>query len=53
MLDVVGMVGFKNIGKTLKEIDTIMAVIISSALKMGLEQPSQAVHFLWTGPEEE
>ncbi len=53
VLDVVGMVGFKNIGKTLKEIDTIMAVIISSALKMGLEQPSQAVHFLWTGPEEE
>ena len=35
VLDVVGMVGFKNIGKTLKEIDTIMAVIISSALKMG------------------
>ena len=53
VLDVVGMVGFKNIGKTLKEIDTIMAVIISSALKMGLEQPSQAVHLLWTGPEEE
>ena len=53
VLDIVGMVGFKNISKALKDIDKIMTVIISSALKMGLEQPSQAVHFLWTGPEEE
>ena len=53
VLDIVGMVGFKNISKALKDIDEIMTVIISSALKMGLEQPSQAVHFLWTGPEEE
>ncbi len=53
VLDIVGMVGFKNIGNTLRKIDEIMAVIISSALKMGLQQPSQAVHFLWTAPEEE
>ena len=53
VLDIVGMVGFKNISKTLKKIDELMGVIISSAMKMGLQQPSQAVHFLWTSPEEE
>ncbi|MHA1286294.1 MAG: hypothetical protein ACTSPB_02700 [Candidatus Thorarchaeota archaeon] len=53
VLDIVGMVGFKNISKTLKKIDELMGVIISSAIKMGLQQPSQAVHFLWTSPEEE
>ena len=53
VLDIVGMVGFKRIASTLKMIDEMMAVIISSAVKMGLEHPSQAVHFLWTGPEEE
>ena len=53
VLDIVGMVGFKNISKTLKKIDELMGVIISSAMQMGLQQPSQAVHFLWTSPEEE
>ena len=53
VLDIVGMVGFKRISSTLKKIDELMGVIISSAMKMGLQQPSQAVHFLWTGPEEE
>ena len=53
VLDIVGMVGFKNISKTLKKIDELMGVIISSAMQMGLQQPSQSVHFLWTSPEEE
>tara|TARA_B100000287_G_scaffold276243_2_gene260193 strand:+ start:4975 stop:5364 length:390 start_codon:yes stop_codon:yes gene_type:complete len=53
VLDIVGMVGFNRISSTLKKIDELMGVIISSAMKMGLQQPSQAVHFLWTGPEEE
>jgi|TARA_B100001996_G_scaffold373277_1_gene350595 hypothetical protein len=53
VLDLVGMVGFKNISKTLKKVDDILRVIIKSAMEMGLQQPSQAVHFLWTQPEEE
>jgi hypothetical protein len=53
VLDIVGMVGFKRIASTLRTLDEMMGVIISSAIKMGLEQPSQAVHFLWTAPEEE
>lgn len=53
VLDMVGMVGFKNISSTLKKCDEILGVIIKSAMRMGLQQPSQAVHFLWTSLEEE
>ena len=38
---------------TLKKCDEILGVIIKSAMSMGLQQPSQAVHFLWTSLEEE
>ncbi|HIK67338.1 MAG TPA: hypothetical protein EYF95_05160 [Flavobacteriales bacterium] len=53
VLDIVGMVGFKNLSATLKKCDEILGVIIKSAMGMGLQQPSQAVHFLWTSLEEE
>ena len=52
VLDMVGMVGYKHISSTLKKCDEILGVIIKSAMDMGLQQPSQAVHFLWTGSEE-
>jgi len=52
VLDIVGMVGFKNLSSTLKKCDEMLKVIIKSAMSVGLKQPSQAVHFLWTGPEE-
>ena len=53
VLDIVGMVGFKHLSATLKKCDEILGVIIKSAMSMGLQQPSQAVHFLWTSLEEE
>mgnify|MGYP006117967379 CR=1 FL=1 len=52
VLDIVGMVGYQNLSPTLKKCDEMLKVIIKSAMSVGLQQPSQAVHFLWTGPEE-